>query len=242
MTELALTDLEAYRDYLQSHAEEWPRLDALCWISISRFYRDRRVFEQLGSKCLPALAKTVIARGETELRCWSAGCAAGEEPYTLALLFHYRLASRFPNLRVHIIATDADPIALRRAERGCYPASSLKDLPAEWRANAFDQIADAFCLKADYRRSVTFARQDIRERVPEGPFHLILCRNLVFTYFDDVLQRAAAERIARRLVSRGILVIGKGETIPEGAWGLEPRNTKLGIFCKGKTENGHREN
>jgi len=237
MTELALSDIGRYRTYLQSRPEEWQRLDALCWISISRFYRDCRVFERLENACLPDLAKTILARGEHELRCWSAGCAAGEEPYTLALLFHYKLAPRFPMLRLHIVATDADSKALRRAERGCYPASSLRELPAEWCADAFERIAHEFCLKAEYRRSVSFMHQDIRERVPEGPFHLILCRNLVFTYFDDDLQREAILSIANRLLAGGVLVVGKHETIPDGPWELEPWQPRLGIFRKVKTEN-----
>lgn len=239
MTDLALSDIEAYRDYLHCHPEEWQRLDAFCWISISRFYRDRRVFEQLGKECLPALAEGVIGRGERELRCWSAGCAGGEEPYTLALLFHHRMTLQFPTLGWRIIATDSDATALRRAERGCYPDSSLRELPAEWRTDAFDRVADELCLKAEYRSSVTFFPQDIREHAPDGPFHLILCRNLVFTYFDDALQKTATDSIAGRLVRGGILVIGKGETLPEGAWGLEPWQPQLGIFRKTKREKGH---
>jgi len=238
MTELALSDIEGYRKYLQSHPEEWQKLDALCWISISRFYRDRRVFEQLGDQCLPVLAKSILGQGKRNLHCWSAGCAAGEEAYTLALLFHHRLAPRFPMLRLHIIATDADPTALRRAERGCYPNSSLRELPAEWRADAFVEVADDLCLKAEYRRSATFLLQDIRECAPAGIFHIILCRNLAFTYFDDALQRSAMERLTRRLAPGGILVVGKVEIIPEGPWGLEPWAPQLGIFRKTHREKG----
>src|SRR5262249_33755531 len=79
--ELALPDLDAYRAYLDTHAEEWPAVDALCRVTISRFRRDRGVFDALEHDILPALA----AR-EPEVRCWSIGCASGEEPYTLAIL------------------------------------------------------------------------------------------------------------------------------------------------------------
>jgi chemotaxis methyl-accepting protein methylase len=75
----------------------------------------------------------MLAAGkESELRCWSAGCAGGEEPYTVAIIWHECLAMRFPTLRLRIVATDIDAQAIKRAERGCYRASSLKQLPREW--------------------------------------------------------------------------------------------------------------
>jgi len=232
LVELGLCDVEAYRDYLNTHPEEWERLDAFCRIGISRFYRDRRVFERLEREIIPDLARVALSRGERELRGWSAGCAGGEEAYTVALLYHYRLAQQFPTLCLQIIATDVDPAAIRRAERGCFANSSLKELPPEWRLRAFNRVGNELCLKEEYRSTVTFMVQDIRECAPEGCFHLIFCRNLVFTYFDEALQRIATERIAKRLVPGGALVVGKGESIPDGSWGMKPWLPTLGMFRK----------
>ncbi len=234
LAELALRDLKGYREYLDTHPEEWKKLDALCWIGISRFYRDHGVFELLENEILPDLATKVLTRGEHELRCWSAGCAGGEETYTLALLYHYRLAQRFPMLRLQIMATDVDPRAIRRAERGCFPASSLKELPPEWRLHAFDQAGNELCLKDEFRGAVTFMVQDIRECAPQARFHIIFCRNLVFTYFDEALQRSVIERMVHQLVPGGVLVVGKGEAIPEGPWGLKAWLPKMGILRKGE--------
>ncbi len=89
MAELGLRDLADYRALLETHPEEWTRLDGLCRISISRFYRDQGVWRTLEREILPRLADRARARGETRLRIWSAGCASGEEPYTLALLFAF---------------------------------------------------------------------------------------------------------------------------------------------------------
>ena len=80
--ELGLPDLVAYREYLVSHHEEWQVLDSLCRVTISRFYRDRRVFDVLRFEILPTLARRALTDAEKEVRCWSAGCCSGEEPYT----------------------------------------------------------------------------------------------------------------------------------------------------------------
>jgi len=232
LQELGLPSLDAYRVYLEGHPGEWATLDTLCWINISRFYRDRSVFQHLANEILPQLAQRVVARRESEIRCWSAGCAGGEEPYTLAIIWRNCLAAQFPLLALRIVATDIDPLAIRRAERGCYRASSMKDLPAQWRAQAFVTIADELCLKDEYRSPVTFMLQDIRERAPEGLFHLILCRNLVFTYFDEMLQRTTLQRLSGRLAPGGALIIGNLESLPDGPWGIQPWSTRLGMYQK----------
>jgi chemotaxis protein methyltransferase CheR len=230
LQELGLPNVEAYRTYIEDHATEWAMLDTLCWIPISHFYRDRSVFQHLEHEVLPGLAQLMVARGEVEMRCWSAGCAGGEEPYTLAILWKHRLAMRFPIIRLQILATDIDPEAIRRAERGCYRASSLRDLPIEWRSEAFSTMTDELCLKEEYRAEVTFIVQDIRESLIEGPFHLILCRNLVFTYFDETSQREILQKLTDKLCSGGALIIGKLESLPDGPSEIQPWLPGLGVY------------
>jgi chemotaxis protein methyltransferase CheR len=232
LRELSLPTVGAYRDYLEDHPAEWTTLDNLCWISISRFYRDRSVFQHLEITVLAQLAQRVVAGQEKELRCWSAGCAGGEEPYTLALIWKQRLASRYPALGFHVVATDSDPRAIQRAQRGCYHWSSLKELPAECRTQAFVDSGEELCLKDEYRTAVTFMVQDIRETMPQGAFHLILCRNLVFTYFDKRCQQEILPLITNKLVPGGALIIGKLESLPEGEWAVEPWSVHLGIYRK----------
>jgi chemotaxis protein methyltransferase CheR len=119
LKELGLPSVGAYRDYLEDHPTEWITLDTLCWISISRFYRDRSVFQHLETAVLPQLAQRVVGGQEKELLCWSAGCAAGEEPYTLAIIWKQRLASRYPTLEFRVVAADIDPQAIQRAQHAC---------------------------------------------------------------------------------------------------------------------------
>lgn len=229
---LGLLSIDEYQTYLADHVEEWPILSALCWMPITRFYRDRTVFQHLETEILPRLVELIIKDGKNELRCWSAGCASGEEPHTLAILWRHRLARRYPRVAFRVVATDIDPLAIQRAERACYHWSNTKDLPADWRAEAFDVSGEQLCLKREYRSIVTFLVQDLRDSAPDGRFHLILCRNLAFTYFDETSQRAALRRLLDRLAPGGALIIGKGESLPEGRWAIKPWSLPMGIYRK----------
>ena len=197
-------------------------LAALCTVTISRFYRDRAVFDCLGARVLPALAEAALARGATALDCWSAGCASGEEPYTLTIQWQAALAPRFPTLEPRVLGTDIDATLLERAQSACYNASSLKELPASWRSQAFERRARLFCLREDYRRAVEFERRDLLAEPRERRFDLIVCRNLAFTYFGPDLARAALQLMVRRLRPRGALVIGVHEQLPDNAGQLAP--------------------
>ena len=228
--ELGLPDVAAYRVYLETQPQEWTILDTLCRISISRFYRDRGVFDSLRQVILPALAELALSRSDPELRCWCIGCASGEEVYTLNLVWHLELQARFPGLAGRIVATDADPQLLQRAQAGCYPTSSLKELPSGWRETAFVEIGEEYCLRDGFKTGVDFRRQDIRVEQPEESFHLILCRNSVLTYFEEPLQRQVLNRLVQPLLRGGALVIGKTEHLPSGEFGLSEWMPNQGIY------------
>jgi len=213
---LGLDDTRAYRAFLVTHAEEWHRLDALCRIPISRFYRDREVFSVLEEVVLPELARRSAARGDRVIRCWSAGCASGEEAYTLGILWQLSVQQDFPGVVIDIFGTDVDEVVLRRAKRACYSPGSLKELPARYRERAFIERDSLYCLRPELRRHMTFHLQDIRTDQPAGAFDLVLCRNSVFTYFQLPLQRAVLRRIGCRLTAGSFLVIGAHEHLPAG--------------------------
>ncbi len=227
---LGLQSFADYRSYLEAHAEEWALLDTYCWIPISRFYRDKGVFQFLGQEVLPRLADRAQKESEGVLRCWSLGCASGEEPYTLVLLWKLSLESRFSNVPLAVLATDVDANAIARAQQACYPPGSLRDLPDSWRTQGFDETPEGFSLKREFRDPVTFRTQDIRKSVPEDTFHLILCRYMVFTYFDEGLQERMVRRLVERMRTGGALVIGNRETLPKGDFGLTPWAEKWGVF------------
>ncbi len=211
--QLGLESVASYRDYLEQVPSEWPQLDGFCRISISRFYRDRGVFDLLRKEVLPLLARDAAEDGRKIIRAWSVGCASGEEPYTLRVMWDLELAPLFPDRHFEIVATDASQHMLARARDGRYPSSSLKDFPPAWREKAFAAEADLFCLRAAHRGGIEFRHQDIRAEQPAGTFDLILCRHLAFTYFDEPLQKTILEILLKRLRPHGMLVTGKHEDL-----------------------------
>ena len=221
-SELGLTGADAYRDYLRQHPDEMSVADFLCRVTISRFNRDRGVFAYLGDTVLTELCAHARARGRSELTAWSAGCASGEEPYTLALVWHFRVARCRPAIGFRILGTDIDEVVLERARQARYAPGSLNDLPRCWVASAFDVSPDGgHCrLKDEISRYVRFHKHDLREGPPSGKFDLVLCRNLAFTYFDQPLQCAVAAGVHRALREGGMLVIGQHEKLPEAVNGF----------------------
>jgi len=229
IAELGLFDLKAYRSYLEREPSEWAVLDAMCRVTISRFFRDKEVFECLGRVVFPDLGVRV-SNSKEPIRCWSSGCASGEEPYSLALLWNFCVASRFPEVGVEIIGTDIDPLLLGRARSACYSFSSIRDLPHDWRERAFRIEKDRFCLKKAYTRDVYFTQQDVRSEAPDGLFHMIFCRNLAFTYYEQGLQKEVVERLLGAMVPGGALVIGAHEALPEDEWGFWCGSRDLGVY------------
>lgn len=213
--ELGLDSLDGYRNYLDTHAEEWDVLQQLCRVTISRFYRDRGVFDAIRDRILPQLITDAEAAGRSVLRCWSVGCASGEEAYSLSLCYRLGPAGD-QGIELRVTGTDIDQHLLKRARRACYPPGSLEELPDEWIEVALEPDADEFCIRSAYRDGLSWIHQDVRAETPGETFDLILCRNLVFTYYDEALQMECLERIANCLRGGGYLVIGNHESIPPG--------------------------
>ena len=232
VSELELTDVDAYRQYLLTHADEWRILDHSCRVTVSRFYRDRVVLEHVRSEVLPGLAGTAMAAGDTMLRGWSAGCAMGEEAYSLILIWDKTHSSDYPQLDIEIVGSDTDELLLHRATRACYSYGSIKALPGSWLKSAFTQQNTEYCLEPRLRNKASFTRQDIRDRRIKGPFHIVFCRNMAFTYFDNALQIVMLDYIRDTLVDGGALVIGGHESLPEGFSGFEQWSKQRAIFRK----------
>lgn len=211
--ELNIAGLEAYRTLLERDGSEWEVLDKLCRVTISRFYRDHRVFDRIAREVLP-----VLEASSRTVRCWSAGCASGEEPYTLAICHRRRSGGSASTGSIEIVATDIDRHMLDRARRGCYQRGTLKELPDDVVAHAFEEKGpdeEPYCIREAFREPIAWQRHDVRDSPPRGPFDLILCRNLAFMYFDQPTQRDVLHRFLGVLRPGGALVIGKHEELPD---------------------------
>jgi len=177
-------------------------------VTVSRFFRNARLFRVLRETVLPLLA----ARMEP-VHAWSAGCASGEEAYSVRIAWE-ELEGEKPPLA--LVGTDIDEEVLSRTSRGAYPESSLREVPLELRRKYFDTSRDppGVILDERIRRSVRFLRHDLLRDDPPGRFGLILCRNAAFTYFSRPRRISVADRLAQSLESAGFLVLGRTERLP----------------------------
>jgi chemotaxis protein methyltransferase CheR len=232
MRRLGIDGFAGYRATLEADPEEWRVLDDLCRITISRFWRDSSTFAALRHVVLPEIARRAAAE-EREARIWSAGCASGEEPYTLRIVWDLEVRPRFCGVSLCVIATDLDETLLERARIACYPAASLRALPPDMAAQAFTAGDGYWRLRPAYRQGARFLRQDVRTEAPPGRFDLVLCRNLAFTYFTAPLQEAVLARIAASLKPGGFLVIGSHEHLPGSATRWRPSGEDRTVFALG---------
>jgi len=233
ISELNLTGHAAYREYLSNHPDEWNILDSLCFVTISRFYRDKIIFQIIGTQILPRLVKQVTTSHRKLLQIWSAGCCCGEEPYTLKILWElaFRNHPKF-DANLHITATDHNEQLLQRANTGKYTKGSIKELPEPLLKQAFRREGQYFCIKHKFKAGINFQPQDIRRQLPDQMFDLILCRNLVFTYFDHNLQKDTLDKLADHLHGGGFLIIGAHEKLPFDHPSLVPFENHSIIFQK----------
>jgi chemotaxis protein methyltransferase CheR len=229
MRRLGIGSFADYRVKLEADPEEWPVLDGFCRITISRFCRDKSTFDGLRDAVLPQIAMRAVAE-EREVRIWSAGCASGEEPYTVKIVWDLQVGLRFPDVCLGIVATDIDATLLDRARQACYAAASLRELPPELSTQAFTGGNGCWCVRPAHKQSIQFLQQDLRQKAPPGRFDLVLCRNLAFTYFAPALQETVLERIAASLQPRGFLVIGSHEHLPGSMAQWRPAGCHRTIF------------
>lgn len=214
MRDLGLDNYSAYRARLEADPSEWQIFDECCHITISRFFRDRGIFEVVRRVVLPDVAARAKREGRAA-EVWSAGCASGEEPYTVKILWDIEIARVYPGVSLAIVATDVDDAMLARAREGCFEATSLHELQPPLIEQAFDRIGMRYCIKPEHRADIEFLDQDLRTEMPSRVFDLILCRYVAFTYFSEPLQRKVLAGMVERLRPLGYLVIGTHERLPD---------------------------
>jgi two-component system CheB/CheR fusion protein len=210
MATLGIGSLADYRAYLDRHPDEEQQLIAHFLIKVTRFFRDPALFAFLRDQLCPELLDAARA-GQRELRVWSAGCATGEEAYSLALLLTDLQADAPRPVPVRIFATDLDDTALAFARRGFYPGSATSDMPQEMLDRYFVQQDGGYHITKEVRNVIVFGNHDLAQRPPFPHTDLILCRN-VLIYSTPELQKRALDIFAYSLRNGGFLILGKTES------------------------------
>ncbi|HKD77269.1 MAG TPA: CheR family methyltransferase, partial [Ktedonobacterales bacterium] len=210
MVATGTTTLASYRRHLQRHPEEYSLLISSFLIKVTEFFRDRDLFIALREQVLPELIAAAREHGN-ELRMWSAGCATGEEAYSLAILIADLLGDELEQFTVRIFATDLDNDAITFARRGIYPASALAAMPPDLVSRFFHRADGDYEVQKRVRSLVIFGQHDLGQRAPFPRIDLVLCRN-VLIYFTLELQKRVLQLFAYSLRDGGYLVLGKAET------------------------------
>jgi chemotaxis methyl-accepting protein methylase len=170
-----------YAALLDRDSVEYERLLATLTINVTKLFRNWSTFDAIARTVVP-----ILWEGSARpIRVWSAGCSSGEEPYSLAILFHRHAAVRGDSIdasRVHILGSDIDRASLDAARRGQYAEAAFADTPPDVRRRYFS-VRPPFDVAPEIRPLVTFERRDLIVDPPQGGMHLIVCRN-VLIYFD----------------------------------------------------------
>jgi chemotaxis methyl-accepting protein methylase len=209
--EIGLSTFEQYLFKVRDNPSELNHLFRILTVTISRFFRDQEVFNLIGETVIPTILEN---RNDLDLKVWSIGCASGEEPYSLSLLWKERFEKVCSKIRPSILATDIDEKLIQRAKAGRYRKSSLKEVASEIVRNSFEMNEGFYVLDKDVRETVDFRRHNIIQEDPFSEMDIVLCRNLAFTYFSKECQIDVLKKIATSLREEGYLVIGRDESLP----------------------------
>lgn len=218
-----------YMDYLEVHPEEFAQLFDTILINVTSFFRDQIAWDLLAQQVIPMILKE--KRPNEALRIWSAGCASGEEAYSIAILFAEALGSESFSDRVKIYATDVDEEALAHARHASYSEKDLEPVPPELKEKYFEQGSNRFVFRNDLRRSVIFGRHDLVQDAPISRLDLLTCRNTLM-YFNAEIQGRILARFHFALNDPGYLFLGRAEMLLTHTNIFTPIELKCRIFSK----------
>ncbi|MDQ4036761.1 MAG: PAS domain S-box protein [Actinomycetota bacterium] len=198
-----------YMDRLQVEPDEFTALFNTILINVTSFYRDPEAWAHLRSALVPEI---LTRRGDGPIRVWSAGCASGEEAYSLAICFAEVMGAAAFRRQVKIYATDVDEEALASARLGRYTSREVSGLPPELTDKYFEGGAEQRVFTKGLRRAIIFGRNDLVQDAPISHIDLLVCRNTLM-YFDAETQARILQRLHYALDPGGILFLGKAELL-----------------------------
>ena len=200
----------SYLDLLEVDPDEFTQLFNTILLNVTSFFRDPPTWDYLSGEVMPQLA---AAKGADEpIRIWSAGCASGEEAYTLAMVAAEAIGAEAVRERVKIYATDVDEEALTQARQARYDARRVEGVPPELLERYFERSGDEYVFSKDLRRSVIFGRHDLIQDAPISRIDLLVCRNTLM-YLNSETQARVLARFSFALREGGYLLLGKAEML-----------------------------
>jgi two-component system CheB/CheR fusion protein len=202
-------DVDEYARLLQSSPEELNALYRDLLIGVTRFFRDREAFDRLDQEIIPKLLLRVPP--DQEIRVWVAGCATGEEAYSIAMLLHEHLEAARRPLSVRLFATDVHRASLDTASAGCYDDEALSDISPARRQRYFARDGGRWRIVKELRQLVVFARHNVITDAPFTRLDLVSCRNLLI-YLQPPVQRKVLSLFHFALKAQGTLLLGPSET------------------------------
>jgi len=218
MKSIELSNIEAFLAELDKNDGIRHQCELLMTVSISRFFRDREFWQGFKENILPEF----IDGDRYKIKFWSAGCACGEEVYSLKIIWNMLNESYLNLPDLEVLATDINPIYLERARTGIYPPSSLKEVTKEIQSRYFKQMSGKklFEVKASLKKDITWKVHHLLSDPPGSDFDIIFLRNNVLTYYKEELKKEAFRKVLGSLALNGFLVIGCHEKIPVEAENL----------------------
>jgi two-component system CheB/CheR fusion protein len=227
MAQIGVPAYPDYLDHLEVHPDEFISLFNTILINVTGFFRDADTWEHLRTEVIPPL---LAARPpDAAIRVWSAGCASGEEAYTLAIVLAEALGIEDFRERVKIYATDVDEEQLTEARQATYTAQALEAVPAGLAEKYFEPAGGRFSFRKDLRRSVIFGRNDLVQDAPISRIDLLACRNTLM-YFNAETQTTILSRFHFALADGGVLLLGKAEMLLSHGSIFAPMDLKRRIF------------
>jgi two-component system CheB/CheR fusion protein len=208
MQAVGVATFEAYLDYIQVHQDEFAALFNTILINVTSFFRDPEVWDHVAGHVLPAL----IQKQQGPIRVWSAGCAGGHEPYTVAMLLAEQIGIDGLRERVKIYATDVDDEALAEGRTAIYSSRQVASVPAPLLDKYFDRAGANYAVQRELRRAVIFGRHDLVQDAPISRVDLLLCRNTLM-YFNTEAQSRILARFFFSLNPGGYLLLGRAELL-----------------------------
>ncbi|HEY5484324.1 MAG TPA: protein-glutamate O-methyltransferase CheR [Propionibacteriaceae bacterium] len=234
-TRLRALGLPTYRDYATylttQHAEYARLLDALT-VNVTDFFRDPPVWDVIRGTVIPEILSRKAASGQHAVRAWSAGCATGEEAYSIVMSVLAARGPRPERLLLSVIATDLDPIALKTAAQAEYDIGKIDHIPTAERMRFVTAEERRFRITPEVTEKVRFRTLDLFADEPPRALDLILCRN-VFIYFTREQQERVTEVFCRALARGGYLVLGRTEKMAaESAKHFQPVSGRERVYRK----------